>query len=256
MMALTVPSGEEEIRLYDDVTMRVNPKRDGLWYHFANADVTWKSVRSDFQRVMEDQLSKGDTVIDIGAHLGYFSLMGRREVGPEGAIYAFEPHPESFELLSRNISDNKFSNITVENELLAESRNEILLDDSDKSIRATISQKDSGTGHKMMSLPFDEYAKKHKVKPDFVKMNAEGAELSIIKGMNKVLADTHPYLLMEVHPHLIENQGGDPEELVDILTDTGYNTFNLINVGEFTPNELKSECQKRMEPFRITAEAD
>ena len=55
--------------------------------------------------------SDGDTVIDIGAHLGLYSIMGSKLVGKNGRVIAIEAHPQNFEILKRNISLNGLANV-------------------------------------------------------------------------------------------------------------------------------------------------
>ncbi|MCA9414897.1 MAG: FkbM family methyltransferase, partial [Candidatus Omnitrophica bacterium] len=55
----------------------------------------------------------GDTVLDIGAHIGLFTLVMAREVGPKGRVFSFEPCPESHHLLAENIRTNGLSNVTL-----------------------------------------------------------------------------------------------------------------------------------------------
>jgi tRNA G37 N-methylase Trm5 len=65
----------------------------------------------DTVRLFERILRAGDVVVDIGAHVGYFTLIAARSVGPEGRVYAFEPDPENYALLVRNIELNGYQNI-------------------------------------------------------------------------------------------------------------------------------------------------
>jgi hypothetical protein len=56
-------------------------------------------------------ITDGDVVVDLGAHVGYYTLLAARRVGPEGRVFAFEPNPDNFRLLVKNIESNLYSNV-------------------------------------------------------------------------------------------------------------------------------------------------
>ena len=65
--------------------------------------------------IVNHEIKKGDIVVDVGASIGYFTLIFARAVGPEGKVFAFEPKPERFELLKKNVEINGYHNVTLEN---------------------------------------------------------------------------------------------------------------------------------------------
>jgi precorrin-6B methylase 2 len=62
----------------------------------------------------------GDRVVDVGAHVGYFTLLAARLCGPNGRVFAFEPHPDNFRLLERNIRENGAENVTAVRKAVAD----------------------------------------------------------------------------------------------------------------------------------------
>src|SRR3989344_9219581 len=64
-------------------------------------------------RVFDQHIKKGDTVLDIGANIGYHTLHFARLVGETGKVYAFEPHPSNFALLKKNIEANGYKNVVL-----------------------------------------------------------------------------------------------------------------------------------------------
>src|SRR5262245_18954658 len=67
-----------------------------------------ESYEAETGEAVEQLLQPGMTVVDLGAHIGYFTLMSARLVGPNGRVYAFEPSPSSFLMLRKNISANGY----------------------------------------------------------------------------------------------------------------------------------------------------
>jgi len=77
------------------------------------ASLMWKfeSLEGYESQVLKDHLKKGMTIIDIGANIGYYTLLMGQITGPDGIVYAFEPEPNNFRLLSKNILKNNIQNI-------------------------------------------------------------------------------------------------------------------------------------------------
>ena len=100
----------------DGLTMYLNP-RDRVITPSMLAYGTWEPVETS---LLLDNLRPGDTVIDVGANVGYYTLLAARKVGPRGKVVAFEPDPESFSFLKRNVKANGFTNVVLEQKGLVE----------------------------------------------------------------------------------------------------------------------------------------
>src|SRR5207244_3754027 len=66
-------------------------------------------------KVVQNEVRRGSVVLDIGAHIGYYTLLMARLVGPQGRVFAFEPNPANYDLLRRNIQINSYRNVTAVN---------------------------------------------------------------------------------------------------------------------------------------------
>ena len=64
-------------------------------------------------KLVEGEINKGDVVLDVGANVGYFTLIFARLVGPNGKVYAFEPDPDNFALLKKNVEMNGYKNVVL-----------------------------------------------------------------------------------------------------------------------------------------------
>ncbi len=100
------------------------PKMDGLWY------LNYSDAEPGIEKVLRENLSEGDTFVDIGAYIGYYSIVARNIVGESGKVIAFEPNPESYRMLKKNIELNKYENCIPEN---------IAITDKEGSVRLFIS---------------------------------------------------------------------------------------------------------------------
>ena len=84
--------------------------------HFVGEPLNqWGYYEPFVTQVMHNMAKKGDTVVDIGANIGYYSIMLAKFVGKSGKVYAFEPEPKNVELLSKNVKVNNLHNIKVSN---------------------------------------------------------------------------------------------------------------------------------------------
>lgn len=165
---------------------------------------TWERKYVDFfcSKIKED-----DVVVDIGAYIGYFSLLASERVGDKGCVYVFEPAPRNYERLMRNIEVNKAENIKAYNFGLSD-KNETLALNVSREIPAETSLANSWTelskgvklGKDMVEvelIPFDQFSKDNKdlSKIDIVKIDVDGAELKVIKGMRNTLMKMHDITL-------------------------------------------------------------
>ena len=69
---------------------------------------TWSKHET---KLVSKYLKKGDVFVDVGAHIGYFTLLASKIVGPVGRVYAFEPNTNNFKLLQKNVKRNKLNNV-------------------------------------------------------------------------------------------------------------------------------------------------
>lgn len=145
---------------------------------------------------------KGDVAIDIGAHTGAYAMRLARNFQQ---VYAFEPNPAVYKVLKRNIKDNKIENVQAEPIALSDKDGTAVMRTSQKFLSAaTIAEKhydwlewDKKVEVQVESL--DSYWKRMAGKIDFVKIDVEGHELAVLKGMTETIKKDHPIMSVEVH---------------------------------------------------------
>lgn len=168
-------------------------------------------------KVFRQELKKGMVVIDIGANLGYYTLLEASIVGNEGQVYALEPVPKNFDILTKNIKVNGYKNVkayckavsskngTSKIALRDESNLCSMLNISDETISEHIKQKVPKLIRgfiKVDTVSLDEFLDKEGVNQvNFIRMDIEGYEVEAIKGMINTLKNTLPplKLFFEVH---------------------------------------------------------
>jgi FkbM family methyltransferase len=150
---------------------------------------------------LSEILHQGDTFIDVGANLGYFTILGSRLVGQGGNVVSFEPMPINFEYCKKNIALNNLDNVTLYNNGLwdREEKKEIAIRTSSYA-EAHFGSLDS---HEMKATVECITLDKMNLDPEVIKMDIEGAEPMALKGMLKTLENSKPVLVMELNRHCL-----------------------------------------------------
>ncbi|RZD43510.1 MAG: hypothetical protein CXT78_08075 [Thaumarchaeota archaeon] len=166
-------------------------------------------------------LKKNDVIIDVGAHIGTYSIPIATQIGESGKILAFEPNPKNAMVLRKNIELNKLNNIIVF-ENAASSKNQVVkLTLSNDPMLSMITSSEDEKIVKIECIPLDSLIKKLELKKvDWLKIDAEGSEISILEGSIEILEKFHPKIIIEVRK---ENE----KKMFEILGNYEYNTSYL-----------------------------
>lgn len=183
--------------------------------------------------IVRSCVSEGDMALDVGAHIGYFTLILARAVGSSGKVFAFEPESKNFSMLQKNIEANKFKNVILENFALSSvsGKANLFLDKDNlgnMSFSASNIPNESLNGKiEVESKTLDDYTKKIDGKINFIKMDVQGAEGLVLRGGAGLIKNQKPTLLLEFWPYGLKNNGTDPLELLNGLRAAGYKFFIL-----------------------------
>ena len=177
---------------------------------------------------LRKHLQKGQTVWDVGANIGYFSLEFARSVGSKGKVLSFEPHPEIFQVLQKNTIRNKYKNIRLFNQACGSLPGETKLffstenEGNHKIIENQNSNNFALTEVVTLSSFLNEYS------PSLIKMDIEGAELLALQGLGqenlKCLAID---FVIEYHPYEMSFFDIEGEQVLDFFMSSGYKFRNL-----------------------------
>jgi len=196
------------VRVETDVGVLLFPPHDRLMPPLiADQHGRWEIEESDQLRAL---LSPGMTFVDVGAHVGYMTLLGARAVGPEGRVIAVEASPENVELLRANVAANRASNVDI-----------VAAAASDRSGHLTLSLSPWNSGdNRAYPVPEMERidvpaVRLDDVMPvdvhvDVVKLDTQGTDHRAVRGMEATLARCRPVLVVEFWPPTITESGDDP----------------------------------------------
>jgi FkbM family methyltransferase len=168
----------------------------------------------------------GDTVLDVGGYLGWFTLLAARAVGPQGRVVVVEANPQSQELLERNIERNGFSDrVTLHRTAVADAPGTATFywDASDGSASGLAAPDNVGGSYEVPVTTIDALLSGERV-PDVVKIDIEGFEVGALAGMRDTLAAAKPgmKLFVELNPEALEKAGSSGDALLAELRRAGF----------------------------------
>jgi len=202
---------------------------------------TTHEVHND-RHVFVSHLREGMTVMDVGANLGLYSLLISRAVGPSGKVYAFEPVPEIFARLKEHIALNNATNVIPVPIALSDEKGtaKMFVKGGGSSLFRHVS--DEFVDVQVERL--DDFVEREGIeRVDAIKIDAEGAELKVIRGADKTIRRYKPILMVEIQAATLQAAGTTPEELFETIVGYGYNAF-VIRHGKAIPTD------KVVEPWR------
>ena len=130
--------------------------------------------------------TQGDVVVDVGAGVGEETIIYSDLVGQSGKVYAIEAHPKTYSALTYLIESNSLRNVMISNLALSDKAGDVSIQDSDNSLANSILQVAESSTVAVQSETFDEFVERNHIQTiDLLKMNVEGAEQLIIKGMSQ-----------------------------------------------------------------------
>ena len=127
-------------------------------------------------RAVTDTVKPGMTIIDIGAHIGYYSLLFAKCVGPSGRVFAFEPLPGNFALLQKNLQLNNLQNVHALNQAVFSRTQEITITAPDDQPNPGSGSMNNETGERhylVEAISVDDFCEKYTVRPDILKMELD-----------------------------------------------------------------------------------
>lgn len=214
----------------------------------ATSLIRWGLYSKSETVLFKELVKKGMVVIDVGANIGYFTLLASRLVGEEGKVFAFEPEPYNYSLLCRNVRANGCSNvITIQKAVFSKSgKMSLFLEKRNLGghslSKAGILDRAGSIAVEVTSL--DEFFQNKGFRIDIVKMDTEGSEMGILQGMtNLINQNDNLKIITEFSPVLLRGSGFSPVNFLNKLTECG---FTLYEIGQrrqpINVNQLPAIC--------------
>lgn len=179
---------------------------------------------------LQQNLVQGSTVIDVGAHIGYLSIVMSRAVGTTGRVLALEPAPENLSFLERNLAANRVGNVKV-----------IAAGASNQTGRRSFHLTGSSDSHGFYDHPLTATSETIEVETfrlddlvtgavELVKIDVEGAEIDVLEGMPRLLSERLDRLVVEWTPACQRAAGRDVGDLPRMLQSHGFSLTVLDDI--------------------------
>lgn len=228
-------------KLPEKILIRLRPEehiqKELFWYGYYEKPVGI---------ILKKMLKPGDVFVDVGANIGYFSLLVANQ-SSQNKIIALEPVSYLFNALKENISLNKFNNIEALN-LAAGYKEEtrlIYLSKTDNTGMSSFQQPEnySGKSETVKVVTLDSLARNLKLqKVDLIKIDVEGSELFVLKGMTEIITLFQPSIVLELNPETLSYFSISPADVLTYISHFSYNAFVITDSGNL----------KKIAPIEIT----
>lgn len=182
--------------------------------------------------LVNKEIKQGDVVLDIGAHIGYYTLIFAKLVGKKGRVYAFEPDPTNFALLKQNVEINGYKNVILVQKAVSNKNGklELFLGEVNTADHRIYNSHDARKFIKIESIKLDDYFKDYKGKISFVKIDIQGAEKVAVLGMSELLKKNKSIkIITEFWPIGLKRYGIEPKEYLQLLLKHGFNLYEIID---------------------------
>ena len=190
-------------------------------------------------KFLMNTLQKGDTLIDVGAHFGYFSLLGAKLVGQKGKVFSFEASQSTFEILKENtqqetnieilnraVSNEKGSLSFYEFPVLYSEYNSLEIDQFKNADWYQANQPEKIA---IEAISLDDFSKQKSIEPKVIKIDVEGAEYQVISGAKALLKSQSPKVVIEFLHSKRHNKAH--LQAKQLMNELGYESFSIEDDG-------------------------
>lgn len=229
--SLGIANRQYKKRLRDNFYMLLNPtehiQQQLFWYGY---------YEKELRELLKKIVKPGDVFLDLGANVGYFSLLVANNF-PSVKVISFEPVKALFQFMKENISLNNLKNISAINTAVGEKNEEkeLFVSSPNNAGMSSFHQPENYSGKKerVKVVAIDDWFKTSGLpKIDLIKIDIEGSELAALKGMKEVLRDQKPVLIIEVNPQTLSLFSLKPSDIYDHLKQLYYEAFLILENGK------------------------
>lgn len=218
--------------------------------------LTGESPEQSTIALIKNEVKNGMHVFDLGANIGWFTLIFSKLIGDSGHVYAFEPDPYTFKILEENIELNKLKNVSIfqlaVSNKVGVAKFHLVKNQDAANVLESKTKTDNCLDVKTTTL--DEFCTDHNTKIDFLKMDVEGSEPKVFEGMkNVIVANPKIKIISEFYPIGIIDVGSSPEDYLNSLELAGFiiNQIDEKNLGKFKPAQKEELLRSRKFSFNV-----
>jgi len=221
---------ETKVKIFDHV----------MYVPLRSIEITGSLLMGNYERIeteiFKKIVRKGDVVIDIGANIGYYTLIAAKLVGDSGIVITFEPEPYNFHLLKKNVEVNGYKNVILEQRAVSNKNANLKLFLSEDNIgdHRIYQPSESRKSIEIESIRLDDYIKNAGIdKVNIIKMDIQGAEGLALQGMHEVLTKNKDLTIFtEFWPSGLRESGIEPGDFYNTLIKYGFSIYLIGNEQE------------------------
>lgn len=204
--------------------------RGKKWIKGSSINGCWLGTYEfDKQMLFQEYVKPGMVVYDIGANVGFYTLLSSVLTGNSGKVFAFEPVSRNLSYISKHLELNKINNTVVIDKAVS---------DEIKKLKFTFSSNPS-MGHfsengeiEVETISLDEFVKQGNPPPDLMKMDIEGAEFAALNGAREILKEKNPIIFLATHSDETK------KKCLELLKEFGYRIQIIGNVSNEKADEF------------------
>jgi len=196
---------------------------------------------NNWYKVLSSVINKGDCIIDVGGNIGLTAIIASKCTQESGEVIVFEPEPDCFRLLKKNIRLHGINNIYA-HKLALSDRDGVISFYKDKkySILGSLSKNNIMNNTEeivVQTSKYDSFIKTSK-KIHILKMNIQGSEGMVIEGARQMIKQHLPMVISEFWPLGLKNMNYHPKDFIKYFKDLGYERYlvdhdgNVLNISE------------------------
>ncbi len=213
------------------------------------ATVYFNMIEPMQTKLFAETINKGDVLFDVGANVGYYTVLGSKLAGSQGKVFSFEPLVRNISFLYRHVKLNNLTNVTIIPSACADVVSVASFLISSNTAMGQIDSNASSTESKgqitiVSTVTLDEVSDKLKTVPDVIKIDVEGAELSVLKGAQNIILVRKPVIFLSVHSSELRTH------CLQYLEQFGYDFLPLEKDGA---NAMEYLCKASKSDSRVIA---
>jgi FkbM family methyltransferase len=221
----------------------------------------WEPVITKY---VSDRLSDGDIFIDVGANVGYYTLLASRRVGANGKVFAIEAASSTYSKLQQNLLRNDAGNVTAFHVAVSDTQGQVSVWLSQRDSPGTTTLSHVAERRKALTMVETVEAKplQQIIDPDvirkarFIKIDVEGAEWAVVKSLAELLktVSSRTEFILEANEGLVRRSGGTVEALLGYFTAAGFEPFVIANRYDagFMASKVRRAELQRFEGWKTT----
>lgn len=193
------------------------------------ASVYYNRMETEQTAAMLNEIRPGGTFFDVGANIGYYSILASRLVGPKGKVVSFEPLLRNLSYLQRHVELNQAANVRILPFAVSNQNTILSFSTGENSAMGHIDREGSGEVL-VQAVTLDEIADRLGLLPDIIKMDVEGAEMDVFRGAERIMKEGRPTIFLSTHSARLRT------DCLALLKNLGYAIEPLV--GTEDPDEF------------------